>query len=570
MAVRNARAITEEVECSVSTLSKVTLSNSERDVHRISSRFKLTLPIPLSEEPIGEDTVHYLKFSDWARFLLSKNLWSHLCGLQSPDDAKADMEWNCFWTRYRLLDPSHPIFTRTDLDLSRTCALVLHGDEGRGLKKSAILVVSVHSILGYGMSTTCKTARRDLNHLNYRKSTWITRFLLGVLPKHAYTHELDGEEEEPEQLLDVFQRLLQVLTEDLNMLWEHGIESPLDGKKYWFVVLRTMGDWPWLVKCGSLKRSFYNASKRSTGGSIPKGCCHQCLADRPGVKWEDFESEIPPWVGTMGTESPFDGHPPLLTLAYGHKPEEFFAYDLFHSWHVGLGKTLMATCMVLLASSDLFEGSVDTRFEALSEEFLRWCKVAKCQPYIRKLSKQNMGWNTAGTFPNGSWSKGSTTRVLGKFFLAFCDNKMNEVITDRYLYHAYQTAFNVESFLRGVYSWEVWIPRSKVEDIVSFGLGFLKMYGRGASMAFRDGRALFLLTPNLHRFHHLVWDLKVQSEVSSFALSPLVVSAQPDEDLVGRPSRISRRVSCRQTTLRTLQRSLIAARAAYRKSGLMV
>ena len=43
-----------------------------------------------------------------------------------------------------------------------TCALLLHGDEGRSLKKSPILCVSTHSILGYGLSTS-KTSQ----NLNY-------------------------------------------------------------------------------------------------------------------------------------------------------------------------------------------------------------------------------------------------------------------------------------------------------------------------------------------------------------------------------------------------------------------
>ena len=192
------------------------------------------------------------------------------------------------------------------------------------------------------------------------------------------------------------------------------------------------------------------------------------------------------------------------------------------------------------------------------------------KPHIRKLSKENLSWPTTANFPSGVWSKGHTTRVLNKWFIAECNAHEEEVRSDELLTIVYRCAFAIEQFLKGLYSYELWIPSAAALRIADYGLDFLKWYGRGAREAFENSKNLFFMMPNLHRLHHIAWDLKDAAQRLDFVPNPLMWSTQPSEDYIGRPSRISRRVSPRLQVLRTLQRSLIAARAAYRNMGLIL
>lgn len=160
-AIRAARAVVEEVPAvaasSVGRLARCTESHSERDVQRISTRFQLTLRVPLSEVKIGDELVSWIRMSDWAKFIPDHHLWYRLCGLKEHDADRCCKIWQRFWSRYRCINPGHEIFRRPHHDFSRTCGLMVHGNEGRSLRKAAMMVISAHSIFGFGLSTSsCK------------------------------------------------------------------------------------------------------------------------------------------------------------------------------------------------------------------------------------------------------------------------------------------------------------------------------------------------------------------------------------------------------------------------------
>lgn len=425
MAIRTADAVRQEVpevaKSSLGHLARIPEKNSERDLHRLTSKFNLTLPIPLSEFRVGNQSFHYLKMSDWIRFLLERNLWHHLAGLDAPNAEKCQQSWLGFWARFRKVRPKHEVFQFPGKDLSRCCAFLLHGDEGRSVRKSAILVLAAHSILGYGIRTSSSACEKDLHRLNYKRNTWVTRYLLGVLPKGNYSN-LTGEESDMEVgEANVYEALLNVIAQDLRELFETGVVSPLDGHRYFLCIVNVMGDWPFIQESGNLYRSFFNAAKHANCVSTPKGICHRCLADRPGVPWEDFESDEPAWVATQNTELPFTRRPVLLQVPHvPEDPAELFAWDLFHTWHIGAGKSFLGTAIVLLAMSSAFCGSIPDRLEEVSERFQSWCSQNRFKPHLRKLSKENLNWMTTTTYPNGAWSKGHATRALNKWFTSEC------------------------------------------------------------------------------------------------------------------------------------------------------
>ena len=72
--------------------------------------------------------------------------------------------------------------------------------------------------------------------------------------------------------------------------------------------------------------------------------------------------------------------------------------------------------------------------------------------------------------------------------------------------------------------------------------------------------------PKLHFIHHESLKLIHCPAHAKWCINPLATSDQMQEDFVGRPSRLSRRVSAQQIHLRVAQRSLISAYTAIQAS----
>ena len=566
MAIRTARGFTEEVPAasgsSIGALARCSLSHSERDTHKLIKDFQLAADVPLSEMTVGEQQLPFLKMSDWARYLADKNLLYRFAGLAEPDPDRVSDVWRLFWNRYKAVNPRHEIFSREreGLDLGQVVGLMVHGDEGRSQKKLPMLIVSACSILGYGLrkSRASKKTRLPQN-LNYTQSTWCTRFLLAAAPRAVYASSDD-----------LFQDIMRGVSDDLRVLFDEGVTT-LDGQRVYFCPISVMGDWPYIQKAGLLSRSFLNIAKHTTQNAASKGICHRCLADCPGWIWEDFESRDPPWLPSVNTVSPFKADPAMFILPMDRVDKtKYFTFDLFHTWHMGAGKSLLSTTFILLATSDLFPGSsIDVRIGAASDDFIAWCRQNKHRPYVKKITKETLGMQISTNTPVGGWSKGHTTTSIAKWVLHICRQNIEVVRANDLLYLAFQATVEADLFISGLYKHELWIPANEARLLANHALQHLRLYGRGASLAWQKRRSLFPLMPNHHRLHHLGVDLLEQSQAAQHCLSPLHSSCQPAEDFIGRPSRISRRVNCRQIVTRTLQRALAVVLAHYHKAGLI-
>ena len=103
----------------------------------------------------------------------------------------------------------------------------------------------------------------------------------------------------------------------------------------------------------------------------------------------------------------------------------------------------------------------------------------------------------------------------------------------------------------------------KAADIAQRGLKFLREYTVLAQMSFRRNQKRFALIPKGHYLHHQLLDLLHQSRRCDWCPNLLLYGCQLEEDYVGRPSRLSRRVSPKTVPLRVLQRSFLALRSAW-------
>ena len=93
----------------------------------------------------------------------------------------------------------HPHFS---LGRSRLIALYIHGDKGRTLKKSAIMVTTLQSVVGYGfaMKRLKREQDDDVLQATYAGSRFLSRLVTSCVPKSAY----DGNPEFVHVLMDVF------------------------------------------------------------------------------------------------------------------------------------------------------------------------------------------------------------------------------------------------------------------------------------------------------------------------------------------------------------------------------
>ena len=140
-------------------LSRVSEHHSERDGQRvIAKKFKLAIPVEIIDLPktpgmryTGNFSVISLK--SWAQYIVNMGCWNMLVGLVKSDPQRAQDLLRTFWSRYKMLFPNHSIFDtieKENIDISRLAPLLFHGDEGRGRKRSGLLVLSYHSMLGRG------------------------------------------------------------------------------------------------------------------------------------------------------------------------------------------------------------------------------------------------------------------------------------------------------------------------------------------------------------------------------------------------------------------------------------
>lgn len=566
-AVRTARGVVEDLGATAASqsgglteLAHVSERHSESSGHQvIAKKYKLALPIPLTKLKKAPGVSYpgdltMLKLKDWFDYIVGRNVFHMLVGLYKADKPRERAILKAFWTNFRSIMPDHSMFRLVDegrLDLSRTVPLILHGDEGRGRKKAPFLVLSWHSALGF-VTEAANRARTHKPYVsmkcNFSESTHLHRLVTCALPKMVHDDH-------------ALQDLLQHVANDANYMMRTGVKD-VEGKTHFAVCIYCCGDWVWLAKAGHFNRSFSNVQKRPlTERSIPRGICHLCQAGQAGVPWENYKeynpNDLPPWLPTMHVQTPWTQPSPLNQIPFVPGQEAgFYAYDLFHAYHLGVGKTFMASCLAL-ASERCMGGRVDERLEQLTFMWRTWAEENHDKAYLSSLTRASLGWPDANTFPNGQWAKGHVTTSLTEFFLDWANAQ--DLTADPLLGLCKEAALCIATALRVLYRSDVWLPKDVAHIFADNGLRFLSLYRILSVRSYRSGRALFSHMPKGHVMDHIFISVKISALAHDYTLSPLCTSVQMDEDYIGRVSRLSRRTNPGQTVKRVLQRCLIAS-----------
>ena len=515
--------------------------------------------------------------SSWVAYLMDRYPVL-LCGVK--DGISNQLE--CFWKSYQAIHPGHIIF-RDPSKLHRSIPLILHGDEGRYLKRSNFMVCSVESILGSHPETKkschCREdealRRYDDLHLelgrevrevvsvalkqntNTKGHSYLSRFLsFGLASKHY--------KENP----GLLEQLFALVSQDLTALCEDGVM--VKGERIYAGFLGVKGDLKFHTQVGCLSRSYQNL-----GAVKNRPMCHLCLAGSDNVPFESLEDN-PEWLATSHREEPWPptSPPALVTIPYDNLCRaDIFKLDLFHCWKVGQGRDLCGSSIVVLARLGKFDfepqapKNLEDRLIRVFSCFKLWCETTHHTMAMRSFSKNNLMVQDMKSFPWGNF-KGSDTMLVSRWLLFFVTSHMTEAANDptRLFSAMTQTLQSTVRFFDELYKHGLWLRRPCGQRLQYYLLRMVRGYNVLALECHNLGLAAYGLKPKLHAIHHICHEMAMQLRTKApLILSPLAFNTEMNEDLVGRVSRLARKVSSRTVNRRVFDRLLIKTKALVRK-----
>ena len=556
-------------------LAKPDGKNSTRDMHRVFGDLGYFLPIPIqtmehhTQVPDHQAlTTYHVNPEDWVLHWMA-DCPSLLCGW---DGGPAE-NFSAFWHCYHQSHPGHEVFSKHQGRLHKVVPLVIHGDEGRGVKRTNFMVVSMESPIGSlddptaTTSCSCKSdlekrscipsSGADANTLsqevlrvakkqmtNYKGHSYLSHWLLfgvgGWLYK-KHPHIID--------------ELMKKLATNFHRLFHEGVTLP-DGSQYFGAVIGIKGDMDFHKKAMRLTRSYSNL-----GNDIE--ICHHCKAGGPHYGFEDY-SENPAWEESLYQERPWplEDPPPFSLVPYDRQcPERILQGDIFHIVKLGVARDIIGGCLILLLRLGFMDypGSttnIDDRFQRSHSYFAMWCRAQGKSPGLRKFSKAFFNMKSLVSAP---WAncKGSDSVLLLqwlsftlKLYIQNPPVQGHTVLLKNMLQVVDECLA-----LRMLHTHRLWLPRKCAVIFYVRAMTVLRGYAVLGRAAVGLHIRAFIQKPKHHGLHHLAFQLKQDLlRGSTLLLSPQSMACEMNEDFLGRISRLSRRVGFRLCNLRVIER----------------
>lgn len=296
--------------------------------------------------------------SSWLHLLISDYPWL----LAGGDQLDLHEQVASFWALYEHVQPGHDIFKKDPSTLKHTIPIILHGDEGRYLKKGNFMCCTIECILGNDPGSkkrkrgcTCagdpvlnrygeigaghsgdeafaaRMGLAALQQVNDSGNEFLSKFLVFGMSSLLYKKK--------KQLLN---KAFEMVATDLTALHNDGIV--VNGQRYYAATIGCKGDLKFHHQVGNLSRSYYNA-----GTKVNHPICSLCLAGREGLNFENVDDD-PPWMDTMFVEKPWPqgSLPSLAQIPFQQGcPEAIWRLDLFHCWKCGLGRDLTGSSVII-------------------------------------------------------------------------------------------------------------------------------------------------------------------------------------------------------------------------------
>ena len=580
----------EEVEPS----SDLSRKNASRDAHSFIKRWGLSWNVPLSYIDVDQDgemvKFAYIKPSNFLGYILERAPELLMGGCPDIEDGQKSLEE--FWKAYQHLHRTHRLFQEEHQarSLSTTCALAFHGDEGRGLKKGNTTILMMETCLGVDswansllgksglacdtctvdeetqkrIQTTSGQSQSVANHVCYQKTnlkehSFLTKYVLAAIPKKD-KHVLDA--------------ILLEIVRDFNFLFDKGLHA--HGRQWFAACTGAKGDLKWVQRIGGLTRCFGSQI------SINKEMCHECLAGSSTCPFED-SCHDPAWSTTLFAKRPYDTRPLLCHIPFEHQAandeeaphERFFRRDIFHNTKQGVFRFFVASCVMLLAKLHYFDlpgqsNKRDILLDRAHSHFQLFCKTVGRTAALRSFSLSFFNSPSWFTFP---WvnCKGSDCSHLLAWVHTLVAGCVNDPLKNEHLpilNHMVAAAAAARAFQNICYSHNLWLNKRCGGCLYKHLHAFVRHYNACAFLSLHRWQWTgFAITSKFHllchekvQILHLLNDPCVQ-----WIPNPQLFGCEMNEDVVGKMSRLIRRVSSRRASSRALELYLIKSKAVYRR-----
>ena len=409
--VRFAKAVHQEAPHllpGVGALSTIRLAQAESGIHQAIARWGMTLPLEIAYWNKGIKYAPMLRVQTWFEYFMVRRSKILLGGFEREDPAVPHL-LESFWRAFRFDEPTHSVYSHHQDSLSTCVPVFLYLDEGRGLRKSPILVVALETLFGQDTAKEFNKIRKkkkwddetlwSIQNHTCAGSPLVTRLLLYVLPNKAYKGKRN----------QFWYQVMDQVAQDLARTFHDGVR--INGRKWYPILVGCKGDAPALAKLGRMTRTFQHLTGK---GGI---CCH-CLAGRPGLSWEDMRDDAA-WRATLHCERPWlDSKPSCLALVpYSDAaPERMFRSDPMHLIKLGISRHFIASAIVLWGLWDVWAGcrnSVEKTLALAETDFFFCCRTEIHQtPHLKGLTRELLHWPKRSSYPWG----GNLDIVLGNCF----------------------------------------------------------------------------------------------------------------------------------------------------------
>ena len=147
---------------------------------------------------------------------------------------------------------------------------------------------------------------------------------------------------------------------------------------------------------------------------------------------------------TMALPEPWDREPALTRLllhdgGYNGKCR-FHCIDVWHAFHLGVGKAWIASGAMLLQKI-LPESNADKRIEVIAKGYKDFCKQHRIDPVIRKIDFHTFGLKER----NGAWNKACITSNFMLYMEEFCREHADKIRNDEQL-RIFETCMTIYGF----------------------------------------------------------------------------------------------------------------------------
>lgn len=236
------------IEAGQPIVKKKQFRNSFRDARRAVRRLGVGWKVPLDTlvheaEDKSVITTKYMDPHKLMDYLLNKCprvLWG------TGDFETAIKHCDDFWAAYREYHGTHQIYSSYPNELAYTIPLAVHGDEGRGKRRSQTTVVSYEAVLGLKGHRHCNKCRPSTTQEPLENPIPTARLLKPSFKGHSFVQHFPAFiipgtlDKEVGPLLE---KLMGIFGSSLQQLFHHPIEA--HGVKWRFAVIGCKADLKW-------------------------------------------------------------------------------------------------------------------------------------------------------------------------------------------------------------------------------------------------------------------------------------------------------------------------------------